>query len=305
MDEEFKPFRPAKPSGLEDIDKLQEQALNELKQDAEVYAVIHDELKLSRAETKAALVELFALQEDCRYCAACPGYEECAKGIPHHRIKLVRDGDLVKRTFISCPLAKEIEEYRAHFLVRDFPDEWANEGLKKSVERTGKKKEFLRAAIETLKGKSKRWLFVRGGLNDGRTFALACLANDMVRTNNDYVVFADTTSFFDKLKGLSINAKKDFETLFKQYIAAPLLVLDDFGNEPKSSNDYTYANIVYPLLNERAKAGRVTCFSSDFTIEEIASMYAKSIGVPRARQLQNLLSHLCGAEFDLSGLKVH
>ena len=96
-----------------------------------------------------------------------------------------------------------------------------------------------------------------------------------------------------------LKTKKDLQDL----IAVDLLVLDDFGNEYK--NVFIRDTIIYPLLNERLKNGKLTWFTSAYTVKDIINMYSfKSNYSPKAAQLGELIKSLA-KEFTLTGIRFY
>ena len=81
-------------------------------------------------------------------------------------------------------------------------------------------------------------------------------------------------------------------------VSCPLLVLDDFGNEPKP--EFVFTNITYPLLIERAKNRLITAFSSDFSISALYDAYAVTIGNARAQQLCELIMTMAKKDYDIT-----
>lgn len=289
------------PKTLGDLESAQKESLELLKKDERVYAVIHDQFGLTLSETRRALAPLLDFYDDLHYCDACPGYEKCEKEVPHYQIELFREGNLVDRKLHLCPLAKKREAYAAAFIDRDFPIAWMNESMRKSVSRTGKKIPALRSMLAILQKETKEGVYLSGNRGTGRSFMLACLANDYVSVHSGPVSFVDTTSLLDKIRSLSFSSKEKFDRAMNAYENAPLLILDDFGNEPKEKSGFVFSSILFPLLNERDKKGLVTCFASDFSMQEVADMYAPSIGAPRARQFRGLLGAIA-KPFDITGI---
>ena len=286
------------------LEEAQKEMLELLRGDSRLCSLIRDEFHLSIAEIKFVFVFFLDFYDDFYYCDACPGYQSCAKEIPHYQMELFREDGLIDRRLHLCPLAKKVERLRSYFLYRDFPESWSDESLKTSVERSEKKKKALVFLSKILSGKSSVWPYVTGNRGCGRTFLLACFALDFARGEDEpqTVAFCDTPSLVEKLRSDSFQAKEKFAKEIEELTQVPLLVLDDFGSEMKDKSGFAYSSILFPILNARAKENRLTAFSSDFKMGEIAQMYAPSIGFPRARQLQNLLRSCCGEEMDLTGL---
>ena len=81
-----------------------------------------------------------------------------------------------------------------------------------------------------------------------------------------------------------------------KYKNAGLLVFDDFGNEFKS--DFVRDNILYPLLSYRVKNKLFTIITSNYSIEDCASMYQTSnASKPKIEQIRQMLKMMCSSEF--------
>ena len=286
----------------DDIDLLKKQAIEGLRNDEEVYRLIHEDLHLSSAQVKAFLATLLDYQEDVSYCAHCPGYDACDKANPHFEMCLKMEEGQLMRYFSPCRVVRKMEELESRYIVRDFPEQWQELDFR-SVDKTQKRMDAVAAMIALIRGKPlSPWIYLCGTHGSGKSYLLAMFANTYARTHKG-CAYCDTSALIDKLKELQINAKKDFEERFALLCECPLLCLDDFGNEFKT--DFVFSSILFPLLSARDKAGLPTAFSSDFPIEDIETMYSAKIGAPRARQLRQLLFHNCKKQFDVSGLKIY
>ncbi len=300
-----KDFKKVEAKDIEDDGTLNasiKMALGELKKDERVYSLIRDQFKLKQSEVKASMVPFLNLLEDLHYCDRCPGLEKCDKPTPHYQIELSKEGGVIRTNYRLCPLAKEKREYDSAFLYRDFPDEWWKKSVNHDVDRTKTKSPALIKAAQMLSGDCHDWLYLRGRRRSGRSFLLACLANDFARKGKK-VAFAETSRLVEELKELSIHGKKEFEQKMADLCACDLLVLDDFGNENHTA--YVYSSIIFPLLNARAKEEKATAFTSDFSFEAIVGMYRDIIGLAKASQLKNLLEDFCRKAIDVTSLDLH
>ncbi len=278
------------------------QALNELKAEPRVYSLIRDEFKLKQSEVKASMVPFLNLLEDLHYCDHCPGLDNCDKATPHYQVELVKEGQVIRTNFRLCPLAKEKRDYDEAFIVHDFPADWGKKSLLHDVDRTAIKTPAIMQAAKMLTDDCHDWLYLRGRRRSGRSFLLACLANDFAKQGKK-VAFADTSALMESLKDASINQKKEFEKRMAALAECDFLVLDDFGNENHTS--YIYSTVLFPLLNARAKAEKATAFTSDFGFEAIVGMYREIIGMAKAAQLKNLLEDFCRKAIDVTSLDIH
>ena len=80
---------------------LVQEELESLRKDPLVYPTISNDLKLTNKEAERFLASLLDYQEDVRYCASCPGIENCAKSHPHFCLRLERDGEVLS-PFLSA-----------------------------------------------------------------------------------------------------------------------------------------------------------------------------------------------------------
>ena len=88
--------------------------------------------------------------------------------------------------------------------------------------------------------------------------------------------------------------------MLNDLINLDLLIFDDFGNEYK--NEIIRDVIVFPLINERLKKHKITCFISSYSLDEIEIMYALKERIsPKSRQLKDIIS-LSTKSFCLNGL---
>ena len=285
-----------------EMKKLVKDSLESLRNDELVYPMISKELKLTTKEAEKFVGALLDYQEDAHYCANCPGLDRCAKAQPHFRLHLERNGEVLDRHYDPCEKMISLSSFYERFIRCSFPADWRDENLK-SIERSvSSRNELILAMAKVFQGKSEQWLFLTGNAGSGKSFMLACLANEITK-NKGPGAFCDTESLLNELKEKSIKDHDGFEELMKRLSAASILVLDDFGNEYKT--EYVYTSVLFPLLSARDRAGLITCFSSDFDIDEVVGMYKGKIGPERAMQLKKLLKRRCEKEFDVTGVPIH
>jgi len=285
----------------DDLASLQADFIAKINDDAQFLAKLKA-LGLSSEAVRSNLGTLIDFQEDFDYCQQCPGLEKCAKATPHYEMGVTYDGKFLDRKYSPCHRVTERMMMDARYLVRDFPQAWEDDDLRK-IDKTQTRNPLIIELSSILAGKSKRWVFTRGKVRSGRTYILACFSNMFAKNVASPVAFCDSSTLVERLKGLSITDKKAFEKEFEALEKAPLLVLDDFGNEFKS--DFAFSTLLFPLLNYRSKNDLITMFTSDFTISEIGDMYSQKVAPARGKQLVNLLTSLTEKEFILNGVTVY
>ena len=285
-----------------EMDALIANSLSDIRNDELVYPFLQNELKLSNKEAEVNIAALLDYQEDVHYCASCPGMERCDKLHPHFRLTLARDGSFIVRHYNPCEKMLSLASFKQRYLRCSFPESWCEDDLRNIEKSQSARKDAIMEMAKVIKGLSSNWLYLYGGAGSGKSYMLACLAN-MITKKNGPGAFANTSELLDELKELSIKNKEGFRDMMESLSQASILVLDDFGNEYKT--EYTYVNVLFPLLNARDKSGLPTAFASDFPVESIGKMYKDKIGAVRAEQLTNLLKRRCKKGYDVTSINFH
>ena len=280
----------------DDAAKLQEAAIKAIREDADVSSYIREKLKLTGRQVKENLAVLIDFQDDFNYCKNCPGFDECDKAQPHYKMSLSIDGPFVKREFCICDVAKDIQMRKAKFLHCDYPEEWG-EVLLTSVDISKERGTVIRSLVNASKGESHRWLYLTGEPKSGKSYLLAAMTNSYA-IHHFPVAYFDCSNFIETLKYLAFSkeksAKEALNKAISNYSRCPLLVLDGFGNEFKS--EYVFSSLLYPILSARSNSNLLTCFASDFTIEEVVGEYKTKIGALRAKQFLGLMQKMTNGE---------
>ena len=289
-------FVPAKDV---DLDAAAASFEAELRADEDVYARIK-ELGLTRKEVGDNLGMLLDYKADFSICRNCPGLEKCPKSNPGYALDITKDNGYLERRFTPCHKVVLRMKRDARYILSDMPDDWKEKNFN-DVDMSAARNVTLRKLL-TAQEKGN-WFYLNGGFNSGKSYILACFANQYAEDNDVSVAFVDTTRLIDRLRNYSIKDKKSFSEEMSKLTSVPLLVLDGFGNEYKS--DFAFSTVLYPLLSERARNKNLTFFTSDFSYKDIEEMYGKSVGLPRAKQLISLIKSMCGKEAVLDALNVY
>lgn len=293
---DFIDFKPAKDV---DLDAAAASFEAELRADEDVYARIK-ELGLTRKEVGDNLGMLLDYKADFSICRNCPGLEKCPKSNPGYALDITKDNGYLERRFTPCHKVVLRMKRDARYILSDMPEDWKEKNFN-DVDMSAARNVTLRKLL-TAQEKGN-WFYLNGGFNSGKSYILACFANQYAEDNDVSVAFVDTTRLIDRLRNYSIKDKESFSEEMSKLTSVPLLVLDGFGNEYKS--DFAFSTVLYPLLSERARNKNLTFFTSDFSYKDIEEMYGKSVGLPRAKQLISLIKSMCGKEAVLDALNVY
>jgi hypothetical protein len=244
-------------------------------------------LNISEAEIQNYVSLLSAYKDSKDYCLKCPGLEACLAPSPRMAMGLtILDSGKLGETMGPCVLALKKDKLLGSYVYRDFPEEWLTLSLRSF--RNERASAVKNALFSALKDQAHPWVYLTGKQGTGKSYFLAAFSNDFALGGN-LVAFMNANKRFDELKGLAISNKPVFDQTMGLLESCPLLVIDDFGSEYKS--DYVRDQIVMPLLNERAKKHLMTFFASDFTLKDVADLYASSrSSAVMAKQLAELIS---------------
>ncbi len=248
--------------------------------------------KMNELHVDASFVEkniplFLACQESMHACKGCKGMDHCTSNPPFHTMDLfIDDSGVLNRTYGHCAFLAEQEKIKNGYLYRDFPEE----SLSLSLERMPNKEDakFLsRKCASAIQDKLHPWLYLCGDTGVGKSMLAIAMTNRLVRFGYS-IAFLDCVKRFDEFKNLSIKNKPLFEKTMNQVATSEILVLDDFGNEYKS--DYVRDQILMPLLSYRAKKNLPTFFTSDYSLDEIKTLYGTSrAGSIIAKRLSTLI----------------
>lgn len=252
--------------------------------------VIQAELKrlgIAKEEMSFYLPTLLEFQENHAACAACHGLDECKSSSESYQMVLeISDSGKLAYHWVECPFAQEKHRLTENYLFRDFSDEWLSATAQSM--RDLKSRKIRQVALLALKNKiGKNWAYFYGEEGTGKSYALAALCNDIAKAGK-HIAFLNCNQEFDELKNLAIKDRPNFEETMERILSSDLLVLDGFGDEFKS--DYVRDQIVMPLLNERSKRGTPLFFSSNYSLNEIQSLYQTSkASYVIAKRMTNLI----------------
>lgn len=264
---EFKKLQDIAPKG-----EKSNNLLNEILSNASLLKELND-LGIKEEEIPFYIPLLITYLDAKKTCDNCKGLDKCESESLHLRpeLSIGSSGRLIF-SLGPCSLYAKQLKIDTNFLYRDFDSSWngLNIGITKKNKRLNEVgKEIANAAF---KGKDGfNWCYLCGSSGSGKSYLLAAFANFFAEKGKS-VCFIDTLKRFDELKGYSIKNKPMFMEMMGKLEKCDLLVLDGFGNEYKS--DYVRDQILLPLLNARNKNKLATFFSSEFSLNEIETLYS-------------------------------
>lgn len=250
------------------------------------------------------IVKIFDFVSDINYCKKCPGTKKCAKQNPLLCTKIIYTHGEVDRQLVPCKeLLKQIA-FKKQFIIMDFEEEWLDSTLR-SIDRNSGRDLALEKYRDFIKNKDNHWIYLTGSKNSGRSYFAAALVVDAARRDLGPICYLNSTLRLRELNDLGYGKKKEeFERKLEYYSNVPILVLDDFGNEFKT--DFVRDAILFPILSARAGKRLITIFTSDFSIEEVETLYSNTKpGAIRAKQISRLIKSMSGGEINLGDISIY
>lgn len=234
--------------------------------------------------------------EDLEISSKIKTYEDCLKYNKFQRVVLVLRNDVIDMEYVPLKPCIERAQYLTHFIRKDFSEELNNAKWDKL--KSGVKK----AIISLLK--EGKWIYLTGAMRSGRTYSATALINAKYVKQDGKIAFANTPKLISEINNEYFKDRASYNEDIEIYSNVPVLVLDDFGSEYK--NEIVRDMILFPILKERAAKNLLTIFTSDYSINEVASLYSFSNASNIiSKQLKEMLSAKCGKAIVVNEISVY
>lgn len=299
---DFKDFKNRIIKNNNGLDKIINEMFNDVKSDKDLLNYLKDIKIDSDEKIRNNIAIISAVKEDLDYCRNCPGFYNCAKRHQHYVFTFKLTNGILDKTLIPCSLKLKDDEINQSYIIRDFPMEWRDSTIVK-LDKSKVRMAVLKRYKEILKS-NRNWIFINGTHRSGKSYIATTLLNDLIKSKGGKGAFINYPTRARELQDYVYSNKEDFIRLMKLYSTIDYLVIDDFGNEYK--NEYVRDSITLTLLNERARNGLITIFTSEFNFDELTNMYSlNNAGKARGHQLNSLLKTYAVAEVDISTAAIY
>ena len=129
------------------------------------------------------------------------------------------------------------------------------------------------------------WLVLLGVTGCGKTHLAAAIANERVQ-NGKPALFIVVPDFLDHLRStFSPESKVSYDQLFESVKAAPLLILDDFGEQ--STTPWAQEKL-YQVINYRYNARLPTIITIRRSLDEIDDPISSRLSDPKLSVVWNI-----------------
>ncbi len=260
-------------------------------------------LGLTDQQIRDNIAKVYDFVMDLKYCDKCPGVDKCQKENPLFCTRVTYRNGYVDREISPCKKFLQRVEFQNQFLIRDFDSDLLDVTFK-DVEDNQPKLEIIDKYIQFKRHKINNWIYVTGMANTGKSFAVTAIAVDIAKNKQGPIIFANANRRIAELTDLYFKDKERFKRELDRYCTVPVLVLDDFGNEVKT--DLIRDAIIFPILSTRASKKLFTIITSDFTVNELVTLYSTSkAGEIRAKQIGSIIKNVAGKEINLGDIVAH
>ena len=285
-------------------DRFMKQVEDSIFQNSVAYKYCRS-LGLSDDQIRENAAKIYDFSEDVKNCKNCKGLKYCTKNPQYLVTNITYEDGVVDRNIIPCKKYLEQVNFKKRFVIIDFPEEYYDNHVKKDIVQmnTKAKQKILTKYMNTaVEKKSNGWIYIKGDMSTGKSFFAATLCVDAAR-NKAYesISYIDVPERFKELTDLAFQKSPKFTEMIDKIKNSEMLVLDDFGNEFKS--DFVRENVLFPILSYRGKNRLFTIITSNYSIEDICTMYStNNSSKPKVEQIRQLLQLMCKEEITLPSL---
>ena len=260
-------------------------------------------LGLDERLIKDNITKVYDLAIDMANCKGCKGIKYCNKD-PKYLVSSVnfKNGS-VDREIVPCKKYLEFVNFKTKFKMLDFEESWLDNQINRDVQNKEAKgqKEALTVFKEHISSPDNgKWLYLMGEIASGKSFLAATMAVVGARNNVfSSICFINVPARFKMLADYAFTKNPQFDEDLEKLKSCDLLVLDDFGNEFKS--DFVRDNILFPLISARVREKKFTIITSNYSMEDIATMYQTTkASLPKINQIKSMLKLACSKEIKIS-----
>ncbi len=251
---------------------------------------------------KDNVVKINDFLEDIKYCKNCKGVKHCKKSTRLLNTKLSYINGIVERQLEPCKFILQDLKVENLFYFKDFDDD-IDSRILDNVDMNKTKKTIFQCFLNAMQKNNGKWFYLVGAPRTGRTYFSIVLAYSAINRNKT-VSFINSSFRFKELSDLSMINKVKFDSMMKTLTECDILFIDDFGNEYK--NDYIRDGILFQILYARSNKHLVTVFTSDFSIDEVCTLYSlNKAGAIRAKQIGNLIKSNIDEEFNFGEISIY
>jgi primosomal protein DnaI len=215
---------------------------------------------------EASLNRLLSFQIENNHCINCKGLETCKQDVEGYRPRLVFKNNQIDLIYEPCQyLQIEKSKHNKKALIDAlympkmiFDADLSDYDFSRGDNRVEIHRKLMTFLDDYKKGEAPKGLYLHGEYQQGKTFILAALANELTKQGN-HVLLAYYPDLVRELKSrISTNTVESMVRKLKQ---TDVLMLDDIGGEAHSA--WIRDEVLGPILQHRLLDHLPTFFSSN------------------------------------------
>ena len=247
--------------------------------------------------------KIYDFVSDINACKKCPGMSKCTKNNPYLVTKIIYVDGILDRQLVPCKELVKRNEFLHEFRIRDFEDSWLESKIR-TLDSSNARAKALKKYSNYVKSESASWIYLVGEQNSGRSYLAATFAVDLANRKKGPICYINTAKRVKELSDAIYKNNERFQRLMELYSTCDVLVFDDFGNEFK--NDLIRDSIIFEIISKRSAAHLFTIFTSDFSIDDIVTLYSTSKSAAlRAKQIGRLIKNNAQEEINLGEMSIY
>ena len=166
----------------------------------------------------------------------------------------------------------EYDKRDENYVIRDFPIELLRLNMgDASVAKTDDRGVFFKECLRCLKTHEMPGLYLYGKSGVGKSYLMALMCNEAAMQQKK-IAFVQVRTLFDRLRTyLFEKNNSQYDSLKNQLCEVDYLVLDNIGGE--RITEWSKGEALYDLLDTRNRLGKLTFFTSDYSMDELIQLY--------------------------------
>ena len=237
------------------------------------------------------VIEFSLLLESNRRCVKCKGLDFCEN--ENKGYKLIFDEDTFKYT--PCRyLADKNKKNKNKSLIKTLylPTKILEAKIEDyDVNTESRKKIFSRIntfITATRNNEFSKGLYLFGSFSIGKTYTLACIANELARNNIESLLIYFPDLVTDLKNAISDNNR--YQSLINMLKSVPVLMLDDLGSE--NMTPWIRDEILGPVINYRVLENKPVFISSNIKPGDLKEHFAIDKSPASMMKAERIISRL-------------